>query len=74
MDDGDEEEGYIIERNPTVGGIRELRKKNTVGTRIGLVTKFKKIYTGTNLLGLGLGQFFLSETSLSLLFCHLNPL
>ena len=50
MDGGDEEEGYIIERNPTVGGIRELRKKNTVGTRTGLVTKFKKIYTGTNLL------------------------
>ena len=74
MDGGDEEEGYIRERNPMVGGIRELRKKNTIGTRIGLVTKFKKIYTGTNLLGLGLGQFFFSETSLSLLFCHLNPL
>ena len=74
MDGRDEEEGYIIERNPTVGGIKELRKKNTVGTRTGLVTKFKEIYTRTNLLGLGLGQFSLNKTSLSLLSCYLDPL
>ena len=35
-------DGNIKEENPLQGGIRELKEKNTIGTRTRLVTKFKR--------------------------------
>ena len=62
---------YKIERRP-LGKGSEKKKKNTVRTRIRLVTKFKTIYIRVNLLGFYRWLFSLDKTNLFLLSRHLD--
>ena len=65
---------YKRERRPWGRGIRELREKNIVEIKIGLVTKLKKNIYKNSAPQIVPMTFFLDKTSLSLLSGHLDSL
>ena len=65
---------YKRERRPWGRGIGELREKNTVEIKTGLITKLKRnIYTNSDPQIVS-RTFFLDKTNLSLLSGHLDSL
>ena len=63
---------YKIERRPWGKGIGELKEKYCSNKNCAY-NQIQKIYTRIDLLKLCRGRFSLDKTSLSLLYCHLDP-